>query len=365
MRSLSDHLNIQKIFEQPRCIAFSNGSSLVYASRFDQIPIEDFSTKWFKKQHSHKHFFIGFVPYADFEKTIVYKLEDPQLVADPHSFDFDVNESFVPIQLTATDTDDVYCDKIAAIKEDILSGSYYQLNYIRHFTTSALLDSKDRYQLYYRHRPRMFSYLQTTELGIFSLSPERFVRFQDDKIEGYPIKGTRKRGSSPTRDRELQEELVNSAKDLAELAIIVDLMRHDLLAVCKPQSVKVEEYPRLYSACNVHHLEACISGVLKNNLTFESFCQGLLPSASITGAPKRRVTESILQYEAPRARDFFMGNAFYYDTDQLFDSSVLIRTFVRRNEVESYAAGSGITAKSTDREELQEVYSKANLYPDL
>jgi len=60
-----------------------------------------------------------------------------------------------------------------------------------------------------------------------------------------PIKGTRPRDADPTRDAQFAYELQTSAKELAELVMITDLLRNDLGKVCEYGSVQVPELARL------------------------------------------------------------------------------------------------------------------------
>ncbi len=84
------------------------------------------------------------------------------------------------------------------------------------------------------------AFLPYSDLQVLCCSPERFIRLQrDGTIETRPIKGTRPRGASSAEDQALALELQGSAKDNAELTMIIDLERNDLGRICKTGTVKV------------------------------------------------------------------------------------------------------------------------------
>ena len=70
------------------------------------------------------------------------------------------------------------------------------------------------------------------------------MRLSGSHIQTRPIKGTRPRDADPTRDAQLAYELQTSAKELAELVMITDLLRNDLGKVCEFGSVQVPELAR-------------------------------------------------------------------------------------------------------------------------
>ena len=82
------------------------------------------------------------------------------------------------------------------------------------------------------------------------MSPELFleVRMQDGKrvMRTRPIKGTLPATGDPN-------DLVNSEKDAAELAMIVDLMRNDLGRVCDPGSISVRNPRTIETHRTIHH----------------------------------------------------------------------------------------------------------------
>ena len=64
---------------------------------------------------------------------------------------------------------------------------------------------------------------------------------RDGKVTIRPIAGTRPRGATPTRDRELAAELLADPKELAEHLMLLDLGRNDVGRVAEIGSIKVTD----------------------------------------------------------------------------------------------------------------------------
>jgi para-aminobenzoate synthetase component 1 len=259
-------------------------------------------------------------------------------------------------------TDAAYQDAVRGALEDIRQGRYYQINLLRYwFTEDPILRSQWLAQLSRMGGP-FSAYIDCAGLKLVSFSPERFFRLahgdQGTWIVTEPIKGTRPVSADLDEDRQHRDALMASAKDAAELNMIVDLLRNDLFRVCQSSSVKVLDPGSLHSFANVHHRIARIQGLLRPELTLGDLLQALCPGGSITGAPKREVMTAIREKES-RPRELFMGNILYKDAwTGCLDSSILIRTAVRTNRWE-FAAGSGLVVESDPAEELAEIQTKA------
>ena len=94
-----------------------------------------------------------------------------------------------------------------------------------------------------------------------------FLRLSGSHIQTKPIKGTRPRDADPTRDAQLAYELQTSAKELAELIMITDLLRNDLGKVCEFGSVQMPELARLEKFAQVQHLVSTVEGRLRPDVT--------------------------------------------------------------------------------------------------
>lgn len=280
----------------------------------------------------------------------------------------EANASLPPLTVDwkSTWTDSQYLEAVRQSLEEIRDGRFYQVNLLRYWEHQGEIPRP-----YFLRRLRKFAgpfsaYFDLPNLSLVSWSPERFVkiRHEDNKtfIEAEPIKGTRAVVNDEAMDAALVQELKASAKDNAELHMIVDLMRNDLQKLSISGGVKVLDPGSVRSFPNVHHLIARVQGELKSGKKLEDLCRALCPGGSITGAPKREVMD-VIQKREERDRGYFMGNIWYKDAfSGRIDSSILIRTAVRQSRHSwEYAAGSGITVKSHAYEELQEVLTKARI----
>ncbi|MFQ5608280.1 MAG: chorismate-binding protein, partial [Candidatus Zixiibacteriota bacterium] len=196
---------------------------------------------------------------------------------------------------------------------------------------------------------------------ILSSSPERLVSVCGDSIIANPIKGTIERGPTDREALHNQSLLLASAKDRAELLMIVDLLRNDLGKICRYGTVKTHSIwkPEVYSS--LIHLVGDIRGQLRPHTTVSEIIRATLPGGSITGAPKRRAVEILSEIEG-RPRGIYTGSFGYAYRDRL-DLNIAIRT-ITHTLTESgptfvVQAGGGIVADSDSAAEFDEARLKA------
>jgi para-aminobenzoate synthetase component 1 len=184
-----------------------------------------------------------------------------------------------------------------------------------------------------------------------SFSPEAFITVAGDQIATTPMKGT---GFDAAR-------LMADAKEQAEHATVVDLLRNDLGRVAA--NITVGEY-RYLSAIpqaagrTLYQTSTRITGEMPANwrATIGEWLPKLLPAGSITGAPKKKTIELIHKYET-EPRGFFTGVAVLFDGENLM-SSVLIRYLDLTTAPLKFRSGAGITIYSDPAEEYQEILNK-------
>ena len=207
--------------------------------------------------------------------------------------------------------------------------------------------------------PAPFSaYLGCGDFQIASSSPELFLRLSGSHIQTRPIKGTRPRDADPTRDAQLAYELQTSAKELAELIMITDLLRNDLGKVCEFGSVQVPELAKLEKFAQVQHLVSTVEGRLRPDVTHFAALASCFPGGSITGAPKFRAMEIIDELE-PIARGPYCGCHGYLGFNRESQLSITIRTAICKDGLAHFNVGAGIVADSNPDAEYEETLAKA------
>ncbi len=259
-------------------------------------------------------------------------------------------------------------DFLAAVERAqryIRAGDIYQVNLSQRLTAQCDGTGWELFQRLSAVSPAPFSAFldcndgnRLSRFQIASSSPEQFLRLSGSHIQTRPIKGTRSRAADPTRDAQLAYELQTSAKELAELVMITDLLRNDLGKVCDFGSVQVPELARLEKFAQVQHLVSTIEGRLRNDVTHFAAFASCFPGGSITGAPKFRAMEIIDELE-PISRGPYCGAIGYLGFNRESQLSIAIRTAICRDGVAHFNVGAGIVADSNPAAEYEETLAKA------
>ena len=253
----------------------------------------------------------------------------------------------------------VFVSAVAQAQSYIRQGDIYQVNLAQRLTAPLPISSWELYQRLVAVSPAPFAaFLDCGDFQIASSSPELFLRLSGPHIQTRPIKGTRPRSADPTRDAQLSYELQTSAKEMAELVMITDLLRNDLGRVCEYGSIQVPELVRLERYSQVQHLVSTVEGRLRHGVThLEAFAKSF-PGGSITGAPKIRAMEIIDELE-PVTRGPYTGCLGYIGFNRESQLSILIRAAVCKDDRVYFHVGAGIVADSQPAAEYDETLAKA------
>lgn len=274
------------------------------------------------------------------------------------------------VEARVEDADLVHALRIERAQELIRAGDLYQVNLARRialrcrFTSSAsvaaLFLALDR-----ATRARWSALLVDGERVVISTSPELCLAAEPDaaherfdRLVTEPIKGTRPRGAGHELDRALAAELDASEKERAELAMIVDVERNDLHRVSRVGSVRVVGAPVVRTLPTVHHRFALLAGRARPDTTRAEVLEAMLPSGSVTGAPKIRAMEIIRALEA-RRRGLYTGALGYASHAGGMCLSMAIRTLVFEGGEGEYLVGGGIVVDSDPAREVEETRWKA------
>lgn len=236
-------------------------------------------------------------------------------------------------------------------------GDCYQVNLSR----AVRVPVDDPFALYARlHRSSdasMGAWITPIDgVHVLSNSPEILLSVDGRSLRSDPIKGTAPRGLTPEEDARLAEHLAGSAKDHAELAMIVDLVRNDLGRVARVGSVRVDgRFIRTHA--NVHHAHWPVHAELTADRDAWDALAAVFPPGSVTGAPKVRATRRIAELE-PEPRGIYCGTIGYLDDNGRGRWSVAIRTGVWSGGTFRYHIGGGIVADSDPTAEWEETVAK-------
>jgi para-aminobenzoate synthetase component 1 len=264
-----------------------------------------------------------------------------------------------PAALTSNLSRAAFIQRVERVQRYIRQGDLYQVNLAQRLSGAWPGSGWEFYQRLAAVSPAPFAaFLDCRDFQLASSSPEMFLRLSGSHVQTRPIKGTRPRSSDATRDAQLTYELQTSAKEMAELVMITDLLRNDLGRVCEYGSVQVPELVRLERYPQVQHLVSTVEGRLRAGVThFAAFAQ-CFPGGSITGAPKIRAMEIIDELE-PTTRGPYTGCLGYLGFNRESQLSILIRTAVCKDGQIYFHVGAGIVADSVADAEYQETLAKA------
>ena len=256
-------------------------------------------------------------------------------------------------------TRDGYLRAVQRAIDYIAAGDIFQVNLSQRFHARM---SSTPLELYRRLRAinpaPMGGFLQFGDSAVVSASPELFLRVRGRNVETRPIKGTRPRGRNGAEDDHMRNELLASAKDTAELTMIVDLERNDLGRVCEYGSVRVTQARALETYPTVFHLAATVEGRLHPRHDIGDLLRACFPGGSITGAPKIRAMQIIDELE-PTRRSAYTGSMGYIGFNGNADLNIIIRTFLVKRRDAWFQTGGGIVADSEPEAEYNETLDKA------
>ncbi|MBT5238547.1 MAG: anthranilate synthase component I family protein, partial [Thaumarchaeota archaeon] len=244
-------------------------------------------------------------------------------------------------------------------KQYIHDGDIFQVVLSRKFAFETSGDNLTLYKTLRKLNPSPYMYhLKQDSKTIIGASPEMLVRITDDKVETFPIAGTRKITDNEEKNKALSEELINDEKELAEHTMLVDLGRNDIGRVCKYGTVRPESLMQIKRFSHVQHIVSHVVGNLdsKNDM-FDAF-QAVFPAGTVSGAPKVRAMQIIDELEAEE-RGPYAGAVGYFSYNGCCDFAIAIRSIFIENNKGFVQSGAGIVSDSVAENEFKETEHKA------
>jgi anthranilate synthase component 1 len=248
---------------------------------------------------------------------------------------------------------------------DIEAGEAFQVVPSQRFEMDTDADPLDVYRMLRVTNPSPYMYLLNVpneagglDFSIVGSSPEALVTVKDGRASTHPIAGTRWRGQTDEEDVLLEKELLHDDKERAEHLMLVDLGRNDLGRVCRPGTVRVEDYSHIERYSHVMHIVSTVHGELADDKTALDAVTACFPAGTLSGAPKVRAMELIEEVEKTR-RGLYGGVLGYLDFAGNADFAIAIRTALMRNGTAYVQAGGGVVADSNGPYEYTEAANKA------
>ncbi len=243
-------------------------------------------------------------------------------------------------------------------KEMIRSGDIFQILLSNRYTQKGIIDPLSFYRLLRSKNPSPYLFLlDFKDFSICGSSPEVMVRLSDNEILLRPIAGTRKRGKTHARDKELEVEMLNDPKECAEHLMLIDLGRNDVGRVAKTGTVEVTDMMRVERYSHVMHMVSDVEAIIADGKDAFDLFRATFTAGTMTGAPKIRAMELIAEYEKLK-RGFYSGAVGYFAFNGEMDSSIAIRTSLIKPNSITLQAGAGIVADSVPELEYIEVKNK-------
>ncbi len=185
-------------------------------------------------------------------------------------------------------------------------------------------------------------------------TPERLVRLEAGQFQTMALAGSIARGHISEEDFELGQQLLNSAKDRDEHAVVVDTIKEAVSKVCVEVNAPTE--PQLLKLRNLQHLYTPITGKLAENNSILQLVGQLHPTPAVGGLPRLAAMELIREREQ-LDRGWYAAPIGWLDRRCDGEFAVALRSALLEGPEATLFAGCGIMGDSNPESE----YAESNL----
>ncbi|HVD98562.1 MAG TPA: anthranilate synthase component I family protein [Cytophagaceae bacterium] len=253
-------------------------------------------------------------------------------------------------------TDDEFLKVLQKGVDHCMRGDVFQIVLSRRFSRQYNGDDFNVYRSLRSINPSPYLfYFDYGSFRIFGSSPEAQIVVKNGKSTIYPIAGTFRRTGDDSKDYDLAKKLLNDPKENAEHVMLVDLARNDLSRHCEQVQVETLKEVQYYS--HVIHLVSKVTGQMHEKENFAKIVGDTFPAGTLSGAPKHSAMQIINRLEHGN-RGFYGGCIGFMGFNGEFNSAIMIRSILSKDNVLYYQAGAGVVALSSINSELQEVNNK-------
>jgi para-aminobenzoate synthetase component I len=246
-------------------------------------------------------------------------------------------------------TYEVYRKGFDLVQQHIHNGDTFLLNYTQPTLVETNLTLDEIFQI------SVAPYKILLKNRFVCFSPESFVKIENGKISSFPMKGT-----IDADITNAEKMIISDSKELGEHNTVVDLIRNDISMVADNVTVEKFRYlDHIYTnQKDLLQVSSKITGDLPPNYPeiIGDIIFTMLPAGSISGAPKKKTVDIILEAENYN-RGYYTGVFGIFNGKNL-DSCVLIRFIENQKGQLVYKSGGGITFMSRPETEYQELINK-------
>ncbi|MEA3297249.1 MAG: isochorismate synthase [candidate division Zixibacteria bacterium] len=202
-----------------------------------------------------------------------------------------------------------------------------------------------------------FGFQFGNETAFLGASPERLYRRNGRRIKTEALAATRPRGKTVAEDIRLEQELLETNKELTEQQYVADSIANTLGRFCRWwHSDNKNDSARVLKLASVQHLITRFEGELAGAVGDSEILDLLHPTPAVAGQPIPKAVDVIGQLE-PFDRGWYAGPVGWVGKDAA-EFAVAIRSGLLDDKQLRLYSGAGIVKGSRADEEWDEIESK-------
>lgn len=191
--------------------------------------------------------------------------------------------------------------------------------------------------------------------AFFGATPELIVQVDGRTLHTMGLAGSIARGDTAAKDENLAQDLLNSAKNQREHALVVESIRRRLEPLA--DKLQIPPQPGILRLGYIQHLFTPIQATLHRAAGVLPILANLHPTPALGGQPRELAIPFISQAE-PVPRGWYGAPVGWLDANLDGAFSVAIRSAVTQDRRVWLYAGAGIVADSDPQEEWAETALK-------
>jgi len=193
------------------------------------------------------------------------------------------------------------------------------------------------------------------DAAFIAASPELLIRREGLRASTLALAGSARRSADPAVDDHLGEQLLRSAKDRSEQAIVARAIRRTLAR--RAVWVAAADEPVIVRMANIQHLATPIRAQLADPVGAVDLAGDLHPTPATGGEPRERAVAAIPALEG-LDRGWYAGTLGWTDAAEDGELCVALRCALLRGRLARCYAGVGVVRDSDPAAELAETEIK-------